>query len=166
MPFGTEKPEWLGYQRWRQGAQKLVITVATLSRRLYAVAELLVLTTYNFNSWIKLVIRKYKKFSHCIQTARQRCHGVVSETLSGWKWYYRIPGSVSYSYAIVTIGLRLTVWGRPSPSELWLRDRLEKGHYSRWMATQQRYSGVRVEFYLYPTVSTALVHSVKPKLTE
>jgi len=23
-----------------------------------------------------------------------------------------------------------------------------------------------VEFYLYPTVSTALVHSVKPKLTE
>ena len=24
----------------------------------------------------------------------------------------------------------------------------------------------RVEFYLYPTVSTALVHSVKPELTE
>ena len=23
-----------------------------------------------------------------------------------------------------------------------------------------------VEFYLYPTVSTALIHSVKPKLTE
>ena len=26
--------------------------------------------------------------------------------------------------------------------------------------------GICVEFYLYPTVSTALVHSVKPKLTE
>jgi len=25
---------------------------------------------------------------------------------------------------------------------------------------------VNVEFYLYPTVSTALVHSVKPELTE
>jgi len=25
---------------------------------------------------------------------------------------------------------------------------------------------IDVEFYLYPTVSTALVHSVKPKLTE
>ena len=28
------------------------------------------------------------------------------------------------------------------------------------------YNGPFVEFYLYPTVSTALVHSVKPKLTE
>ena len=27
-------------------------------------------------------------------------------------------------------------------------------------------SNLGVEFYLYPTVSTALVHSVKPKLTE
>jgi len=27
-------------------------------------------------------------------------------------------------------------------------------------------AGMTVEFYLYPTVSTALVHSVKPKLTE
>ena len=27
-------------------------------------------------------------------------------------------------------------------------------------------SNLSVEFYLYPTVSTALVHSVKPKLTE
>ena len=29
-----------------------------------------------------------------------------------------------------------------------------------------KYSVTLVEFYLYPTVSTALVHSVKPKLTE
>jgi len=38
-------------------------------------------------------------------------------------------------------------WGRPWPSELWRRDCLEKGHYSRWMATwtQQRSSGVRYE---------------------
>jgi len=26
--------------------------------------------------------------------------------------------------------------------------------------------GAAVEFYLYPTVSTALIHSVKPELTE
>jgi len=30
----------------------------------------------------------------------------------------------------------------------------------------QRRHDTAVEFYLYPTVSTALVHSVKPKLTE
>ena len=32
--------------------------------------------------------------------------------------------------------------------------------------TLQHSVTVAVEFYLYPTVSTALVHSVKPKLTE
>ena len=40
-------------------------------------------------------------------------------------------------------------WGRPWPSEFWPRDCLEKGHYSRWMATllwtQQRFCGVRSE---------------------
>ena len=34
------------------------------------------------------------------------------------------------------------------------------------LAVVKSLSLVSVEFYLYPTVSTALVHSVKPKLTE
>jgi len=28
------------------------------------------------------------------------------------------------------------------------------------------FNGPRVEFYLYPTVGTVLIHSVKPELTE
>jgi len=41
--------------------------------------------------------------------------------------------------------------------------RFEKKFPSRTDTIRDLYS---VEFYLYPTVSTALVHSVKPKLTE
>jgi len=35
-----------------------------------------------------------------------------------------------------------------------------------WLLSQPKLVLIVVEFYLYPTVSTALVHSVKPKLTE
>ena len=36
----------------------------------------------------------------------------------------------------------------------------------KYLMDNQYLQEVSVEFYLYPTVSTALVHSVKPELTE
>jgi len=39
-------------------------------------------------------------------------------------------------------------WGRPWPSELWHRDCLEKGHYSRRMATYCGHSNAPVEYAL------------------
>jgi len=42
-------------------------------------------------------------------------------------------------------------------------------HHHSWLALQvcvAPATAAAVEFYLYPTVSTALIHSVKPELTE
>jgi len=39
-------------------------------------------------------------------------------------------------------------WGRPWPSELWPRNCLEKGHYSRRMATHCGHSNAPVEYAL------------------
>ena len=49
-------------------------------------------------------------------------------------------------------------WGRPWPSELPLRDCLDKGHYSRWMSTYYGHSNAPVKYAMKEKKKRCMFH--------
>jgi len=64
-------------------------------------------------------------------------------TFNIWLHYNKL-----LTYLFTYLHLAPCNWGRPWPSELWPRDCLEKGHYSRRLATYCRHSNAPVEYTL------------------
>ena len=55
-------------------------------------------------------------------------------------------------------------WSAPCTLQVQLQNTLNKNIVARWQPVSK--TNIIVEFYLYPTVGTVLIHSVKPELTE
>ena len=64
-------------------------------------------------------------------------------TFNIWLHYNKL-----LTYLFTYLHLAPCNWGRPWPSELWPRDCLEKGHYSRRLATYCGHSNARAEYAL------------------
>jgi len=87
-------------------------------------------------------IRRLRLFGHIARSSSREDHhlalaAAIRQVPPDWK---RPVGRPSHTVPCS--------WGRPWPSEFWPRDCLEKGHYSRWMATYCEHSNASVVYAL------------------